>query len=273
MKFNPFLFFYKKSAYLLLFYILLSLGLMNFNESSALWGIRSVLLNSVAFISHIKQSFWVLKSWSQENEALKREIFQVRLANQKLREALLENMRLKRFLQFKRESELRFVPAKVIGMGVERGVRSLILNVGKKDSVFKNSPVLHYDGLVGKIVFASAHQSIAQMLMDHNSLVSARLQKSREAGVISWSGDAWLNLLYIPKNIKVEAGEVVVTSGLSQIYPAGIKIGVVINIEENNYELFKKIQVKPAVEFNAIEEVFVVKRTHPQLLEAAASEE
>ena len=94
--------------------------------------------------------------------------------------------------------------------------------------------------------------------MDRNALVSARLQKSREIGVVGWSGNLWLDLYYIPKDVEVEPGEVVITSGLSRIYPKGIKIGVVAEVKEKEYELFKEIKVKPAVNFNQLEDVFVV---------------
>ena len=75
---------------------------------------------------------------------------------------------------------------------------------------------------------------------------------------MGWSGNLWLDLYYIPKDVEVEPGEGVITSGLSRIYPQGIKIGVVAEIEEKEYELFKKIKVKPAVNFNRLEDVFIV---------------
>jgi len=91
-----------------------------------------------------------------------------------------------------------------------------------------------------------------------NSLVSARLQRSREIGVVAWTGNLWLDLNYVPKDVTVEPGEVVLTSGLSRIYPAGIKIGVVAEVQDNEYELFKKIKINPAVNFNRLEDVFIL---------------
>jgi rod shape-determining protein MreC len=134
----------------------------------------------------------------------------------------------------------------------------LILNVGSADSIQKNQAVLTEAGLVGKILDTEPKQALTQILMDRNTLVSARLQKSREIGVVGWSGNLWLDLYYIPKDVEVEPGEVVITSGLSRIYPQGIKIGVVAEINEKEYELFKEIKVKPAVNFNQLEDVFVV---------------
>ena len=70
-----------------------------------------------------------------------------------------------------------------------------------------------------------------------------------------------LQLLYIAKTIKVLIGDVIVTSGYSQIYPENIKIGVVIDVSENTDDLFQQILVKPSVNFNQVEEAFIVKGT------------
>ena len=260
MTFLPQAIFQKRSFLVLLFYIALSFILMGFNDAKALRGMRLVLLQSIAMLNSIKEKFEVMQQLADENRLLRQENFRLKLTNQKLREALLENARLRRMLNFKKNYPYPLVAARVIGNGLEAGVRSLILNVGEADSVFKNFPVISADGLVGKIIVTTPHQSIAQVLMDHNSLVSARLQRSREVGVIAWSGNSWLELLYIPKNISVEKGERVVTSGLSKIYPPGLKIGVVTEIRENDYEFFKEIRVQPAVRFNALEEVFVIRK-------------
>jgi rod shape-determining protein MreC len=146
----------------------------------------------------------------------------------------------------------------VIGTGQEQTIRSLILDVGSADGVVKNQTVVTEQGLVGKILVVESHQSITQILMDQNSLVSARLQKSREIGVVGWSGKLWLDLNYIPREVVIEPGEVVMTSGLSRIYPRGIKIGIVTEVAEVEYKLFKTIKLKPAVNFNNLEEVFVL---------------
>jgi rod shape-determining protein MreC len=100
--------------------------------------------------------------------------------------------------------------------------------------------------------------------MDHDCWVGARLQNSREVGIVGWNGNVWLDLHYIPKNIPVRIGELVITSGLSEIYPPELKIGVVVDIEESEGELFKKVQVTPAVNFNSIEEVFIIRTETPE---------
>jgi rod shape-determining protein MreC len=216
------------------------------------------MLQGIAWFNTIEEKINYYQDLERENQELRKNLLEISLANQRMKEQMLENIRLRKLLNFKENSTYRVVSASVVALGQEQTIRSLILNVGKKDSVERNYTVLTEDGLVGKVLRVESSQSIVQILMDPNALVSARLQRSREIGVVAWSGNLWLDFNYIPKDVDVEPGEAVLTSGLSRIYPAGIKIGVVVEIQENEYELFKKIKVKPAVNFNRLEDVFVL---------------
>jgi len=114
------------------------------------------------------------------------------------------------------------------------------------------------EGLVGKIVKLSGSHGICQILMDPNSRVSVRIQRNREMGMVSWGGGNSLRLNHIPNTINVQVGDVLLTSGYSQIYPPGIKVGVISEFRKIDSELFQEIIVKPAVNFNRLEEVFVL---------------
>ena len=272
MRFNPFLLFYKKPLFLLLVYILFSIFFLRMNNEDSLSGIRYASLQVVEKFADIKMQFSIWKDYRKEIESLKGENFLLNTKSQKLNHILQENVRLKELLGLKQQCDINCIATNVIGIGTEIGIRSLILDVGEEDSVHKNMPVLTAHGLVGKIVITTPSQSFTQILFDHNSLVSARLKNSRETGVISWSGNSWLNLLYISKDVPVSIGEEITTSGLSKIYPPLIRIGVVTFIEENEFDLFKEIRVKPSVNFNALEEVFVLKTKNLILPETLADE-
>ncbi|GAB4331010.1 MAG: rod shape-determining protein MreC [Calditrichia bacterium] len=246
------------SAFLFLFYLLLSLWLMQYNDVEALRNVRLIMLKLVAWENSMENKFALLQDRAQENKILRQKNLALAVENQRLQESLIENIRLRKLLQFKKDPAYRYISSRVIGYGAESAVQSIVLDVGKNEGIYKNYPVITPEGLVGKIILSEPEQSIAQILLDRNMLVSARLQKSREVGVVAWTGNFWLNLNYVPKHVAVEPGELVITSGLSRIYPKGIKIGVVAEVEEDQYNLFKRIKVKPAVNFNSLEEVFVL---------------
>lgn len=259
MRSSRFLAFINKPFVLLGIYIFFSAVLMNFSDTASLRGIRWVVLRAVGIIDSFEMEVAWRKSLESENESLKRENFELHIANQKLREIVLENMRLKKMLELNPEGEYKYIAARVIATGTENGINTRILNIGEQDSVGENMAVVNADGLVGKIIQVGEKESVVQLLMDHDCWVGVRLQKSREIGIVGWDGNPWLNLHYIPKNIPLDIGELVLTSGMSQIYPPDLKVGLVSKVEEDENEMFQKIRVKPAVNFNSIEEVFVIR--------------
>lgn len=272
MKFTPFLFFYRKPVFLLTIYIFLSILLMNYNDPASLLGIRNLALQTVEFLADIRHDVSIWADYRDKAHELEIENAQLKNEKKKYREVILENLRLKKLLNLQEEKQYSFIAGKVIGSGIEFGVRSFILNIGEEDGTKENMPVINGDGLVGKIISVSPDQSITQILMDHNSLVSARLEDSRESGVISWDGNSWLNLLYISRDVPVSLGEGIITSGLSQIYPPDLQIGVVSDIKQNDYDLFKQIRIKPSVNFNALEEVLVITKSLTDSTETLSGE-
>jgi rod shape-determining protein MreC len=112
---------------------------------------------------------------------------------------------------------------------------------------------------VGKIVRVDDNHSICQILLDRNAKVSAKIQRNRELGIVAWDGGNLLNMQYIAKTIVVQRGDVVVTSGYSQIFPENIKIGVISDVSLEVEGLFQNISIQPAVNFTQLEEVFIIK--------------
>lgn len=260
------------SVMLFILYMVLSLLLMQFNDTQTLRNVRMIILQWVAWENSIENKIALIKDKAAENKILRQKNLMLSVENQRLQESLLENIRLRKLLQLKKDPAYRYIPSRVIGYGAQSAVKSIILDVGKNEGVYNNYPVITPEGLVGKIILSESEQSIAQILEDRNMLVSVRLQKSREVGVVYWTGNFWLNLNYIPKHVEVSPGELVITSGLSRIYPKGIKVGVVAEVEEDQYDLFKKIKVQPAVNFNALEEVFVLAPQDSLSAEVSANE-
>jgi rod shape-determining protein MreC len=175
-----------------------------------------------------------------------------------MQDAYLENIRLRKLLEFKERSDFSLIAAEVIGFNPHQIFNGLILNEGSRRGIHKSDAVLTADGLVGQIVHADAENSICQILLDRNSRVSAQIQRNRELGIIAWEGGNTVNLLYVAKNIEVLPGDVILTSGFSQIFPGHIKIGVVIDVSKEQEGLFQDIVVQPSVNFNRLEEVYIV---------------
>ncbi len=216
---------------------------------------------AVSIIGYIQSTFSLIPNVFQlekENKQL-RETNNI-LSNEvsRLKESKLENMRLTQMLEFRQRTGYRMVTAKIVGKTLIQTRNNITLNVGEKDSVKPGMPVITDKGLVGKIVAASGSFSIAQILLNKDLKISAKDQRSRVDGILSWDGENRLQLKNVSKSSDVAVGDVIITSEYSNHFPAGIPIGYALTAGTVD-NLFKKIEVQPFVNFETLEEVFVVK--------------
>ena len=216
---------------------------------------------AVSIIGSIQSTFSIIPNIFQ----LERENKQLRETNNtlsnevsQLKESKLENIRLTGMLEFKQRNNYRMVTAKIVGKTLIQTRNNITLNVGEKDSVKTGMPVITDRGLVGKIVATSANYSIAQILLNKDLKISAKDQRSRVDGILSWDGENKLQLKNVSKSSDVLVGDVVITSEYSNHFPAGIPIGYTLTAGTVD-NLFKKIEVEPFVNFETLEEVFVLK--------------
>ncbi len=216
---------------------------------------------AVSIIGSIQSTFSIIPNIFQ----LERENKQLRETNNtlsnevsQLKESKLENIRLTGMLEFKQRNNYRMVTAKIVGKTLIQTRNNITLNVGEKDSVKTGMPVITDRGLVGKIVATSANYSIAQILLNKDLKISAKDQRSRVDGILSWDGENKLQLKNVSKSSDVLVGDVVITSEYSNHFPAGIPIGYALTAGTVD-NLFKKIEVEPFVNFETLEEVFVLR--------------
>ena len=250
-----------RDIFILAVCILCSFLLLIFNDQDPEMPFRSIAYNTVGKVGNVLQETGAYFRLSQKVNELNKKNAELAYKNTRLQDALLENIRLRKLLEFKESNSFKLIPAEVIGENPLSILNGFLLNQGSNKNILKDDAVLTSDGLVGKIADADDEFSTCQILLDRNCKVSAKIQRNRELGIIAWDGGAQLELLYIAKTIKVIKGDVIITSGYSQIYPENIKIGVVVDVSEETDNLFQKITVNPAVNFNQVEEVFIVKGT------------
>jgi rod shape-determining protein MreC len=177
-----------------------------------------------------------------------------------------ENQRLKELLDLSSLPNTKKMAAHVIARDPSNTYSSLVIDKGYDDGIRKYMPVIAYqdglEGLVGKIIEVKASTSILQPLYDQRFYAAARLAKTRAEGVINGEGfrDSPLSLLYIPKSEmdQLKQGDIVVTSGLDQVFPPEIMIGRVGNVRLNEFSSSLVIDVQPAIDLSRIEYVFAI---------------
>ncbi|OPX31529.1 MAG: hypothetical protein B1H40_03810 [Candidatus Latescibacteria bacterium 4484_181] len=122
-------------------------------------------------------------------------------------------------------------------------------------------PVVTAEGLVGRVIKVFLSSSVVQLLLDRNCRVSAVVQnRDRPFGIVEWEGEQKLKLKGISLRSNIQLGDVVVSSGMGGVFPKGLQIGTISNIEGQELGLFKKVELTPTVQFSRLEEVFVLIR-------------
>lgn len=237
--------------------LVVSLILMALNDNTQIRHIRSVatvvfgvVQEQLAFIPR----YFALRS---ENDMLRR--INIDLADEanQLREAKLQNTRLRRLLGLKESLHHVLIASKVVGKNLTLLRNTITLNVGRLDGVQLHMPVVGDGGLVGVVSSTSDHYAIVRILLNADFRASAKTQRSRVDGILAWDGDELL-LTNVAKTLDVVPGDTVITSDYSSTYPPNIRIGVVHEVTEQQGSLFKKVLVSPGVDFVKLEEVFVI---------------
>lgn len=255
-RFYQYLFLFKEYVIFVLL-ITISIILMLLNDNTQLRFIRSLTVGTIGTIQQTFSFIPNLTSLQRENELLRK--INVNLADEvnQLREARLENIRLRSMLALKESSSINLTPAKIIGKNLNLLRNTITLNIGENDGIEIGNPIVTGEGLVGRIIGTSGGYSIAQLVLNVDFRCSAKIQRSRVDGIIAWDGKTLL-LKEIAKSLDVKEGDAVITSEYSNAFPPGIKIGIVSKITDIPNSLFKKIEVIPTVNFTMTEEVFVM---------------
>ena len=244
--------------------IIVSLILLGFNDNNQIRAVRSY---TVGFVGIMQDALSIIPNvfeLKRENEILRQ--LDVNLSNEVslLREARLENVKLRGMIGMKEKTHYALVAGDVVGKSLLLLRNTITLNIGERDSVKADMPIISESGLVGKIIATSAGYSIGQLLLNKDFRASAKIQRSRVDGIISWEGGDILRMKNVSRTQDVKEGDVVTTSEYSDVFPRDIKIGIVVRVTEKPGSLFKEVDVAPSVEFATLEQVFVVTAHHDE---------
>jgi len=191
-------------------------------------------------------------------EALRRQNEEMRQRLAALEEARQENERLRELVGFVEARELEALGARVIGSPPTLWEGVITIDRGTEEGVAVGMPVLAAQGLIGQIVEAGPHSSRVRLITDQRSGVAAMLQATRSEGVVNGSIEGDLTLDYVSRETTLTVGDVVLTSGMGGVYPKGLLIGEVSDVQINDADLFPRIQVRPSAALVGLEEVVVL---------------
>jgi rod shape-determining protein MreC len=221
--------------------------------------VQSVLVKTHRAALSVWNTYQDWKSVRSDNVVLRAESERLRLQALQVEEARQENVRLRRLLMLRERLPLATLAGEVIGREAGGWVRALTVNRGSGSGVARQAPAIVAAGLVGRVVQVRPGTSVIQLLNDPASTVGAVVQRTRTAGLVEGDAGGAVRLKFMARDgAGVAPGDLVVTSGLGNLFPKGLPIGRVVSIEDKGSALFHFAVVTPAVDFSRVEELLLV---------------
>ncbi len=224
------------------------------------FGVFAEVQREVSVVTSAVRRVWggyiSLRHVKADNDELTRRLADAQIELQRQR-ALIDRTRgLERLLALRDESKLATAAAGIIAAGATPDFRTVTIDKGTRDGVRADMAIIAPAGVVGRVVIPSARAAKVQLLIDRNAAAGAIIERSRAQGVVV-GGDERLRMENVSEAADIVTGDLVVTSGIEGIYPKGFIIGRIESVEKNG-PAYKRIIVRPAVDFTSLEDVLVV---------------
>ena len=225
--------------------------------------IQSKVYNVANRAISIKDIIFSYEEIIAENENLKKENMELKIQKERNQKILEENERLLKLLEMKENSiykgNLKF--ARVSFSDINNLNNKIFIDLGAEDGIKIDMITVYGDYLVGKIVAVHNNYSEIELITNPNSIISAKTM--RDILGIARGSDEEDGLLYFQPSIvedNLKEGDEIITSGISDIYPEGIKIGKIEEIDEKENYGYKRVTLKPGFESKDLRELIVIGR-------------
>lgn len=200
----------------------------------------------------------------QRNTELEGEVARLQTQIIELQEQLSETNVLSALVEFARANpENRYQAAAVIARDPSPFLQYVIINRGSDDGLRRGMPVVTQKGLIGRITAVTAGAARVQLITDPGSTVNVRLEPSGAQAILQGQLTGEIILEMIPQGANVQAGDLVLTSGLGGGYPANILIGQIAGIRSRDQDIFQRASVQAVADFSQINIVLVIVNFKP----------
>jgi rod shape-determining protein MreC len=203
-----------------------------------------------------------LRSAQDENSELKQRVQELEVELKGNEDLLAENKRLLSLLDLKEKSKYKVLTARIIGRDPSIWFDSSIVNRGSLDGVKLNMPVVTDGGLVGRVTAVSPLTAQVDLITRDKSGLGAIIGEigvSNVLGVVSGTSKKdVVEMRYVPGSVDVQVGQIVYTSGQDGIYPAGLKVGEIVQVEPGSATTPHKILIRPSSGIDSMQEVGIL---------------
>lgn len=158
------------------------------------------------------------------------------------------------------KDDYTFATAKVVNSSLNRVNNLVTIDKGYSDGITSEMGVFNEQGVVGIICQTSDNFSIVMPLLNSKSMISCRVTGNNTSCTLKWSGGDLQHsyLIDLPRYALFEAGDTVVTSGYSSIFPAGIPVGEIVSLDDSEDGMFFRAKVRLFADFSSIDNLYIV---------------
>lgn len=233
--------------------------------------VQSPVTSVSSGLSNYFSSISNLRSAQSENDILKQKVQELELDIKGKEDLTAENDRLRSLLNLKENSKYKVLTARVIGRDPSVWFDSSIINRGSLDGVKLNMPVVSDGGLIGRVTAVGPLTAQFDLITRDKSGVGGvvgEIGTSNVLGVVAGTSKSDLvEMKYVPGSADVQVGQVVYTTGQDGIYPAGLKIGEIVEVRSGSATTPHQIFIRPSGGINSTKEVGVLLYEPPAKVE------
>jgi rod shape-determining protein MreC len=251
--------------------VVLSIGIMALdNQNEYLQGIRRLLSATTypmrllvdapfSFGHWIGDTLATRNTLITENDTLNRKILIQNARLQRMAALEAENSRLRALLDSTAKVGDRVLVAEIMSVDMNPFRHMIVVNRGSVDGVEVGQAMIDDEGIIGQVVRDHIFSSEAILITDIDHALPVEFVRNRLRTIAVGTGDLErLSLPFLPRNADVESGDLLVTSGLGGVFPAGYPVGIVKEVTSEIGQPFLKVNAEPAAALNRIREVLLI---------------
>jgi len=212
------------------------------------------------FLDWTGETFASRENLQEENADLRRENQALRSQMQKLTFIEAENRHLRELLQSSKRIGERVLIAELLSVDLDPYRRQVVINKGDQDDLlYRGQPLVDAFGVMGQLVHVNPYSSTAMLITDPNHALPVQVNRNGLRAVAVGTGsEGLLELEHLPNNADIEVGDLLVTSGLGCVFPAGYPAARVLEVDTNPSLPFARIVAEPLAQLDRSREVLLV---------------
>lgn len=240
----------------------------HFNHLRTVRSTIGVAMYPIEYIAGLpsKVYSWGIESFSarnkllSDNAGLRAEQIRLELQLQKLASLEQENTRLRELLSSAKYFEKeRLLIAELLSVDLDPFRHRIVLNKGTRDGVYEGQPLLGAKGIIGQVDKVGPFNSVAILISDPNHALLGVVARSGQRSLVVGTGNIdKLELLHVTNTADINIGDLIITSGLDERYPADYPVAEITTIQQIAGEAFTKVEAKPLVDLNTIRELLLI---------------